>query len=312
MVLVEHIFILYILLEMRHHKYECILKFDQWGCSFSSNYIQNFCYIEKVFVFHFLKSIILFYLCRQVWFENEFRLISLERTKSVGKWWIMYKKLYLSVTSSTHYLQIRIKHRQNDKARWIASSVIICHIVRPILHRCFTKTVLWVIHQGVISSMSTKEMFAGTIHIRLLLRTIHHWIVDIHASEIKHVKKIELATIYVHFIFIIHTVFIAQQEKGQARYTLFANNDEKGTNGRNLCKMWIVRRVWFVGFISVSQKFFLQNAFAGVDGFLMNWQKFFRCIFSCYIHSQKLRSTMNSVLTSFHHVSQNSIFFTKK
>ncbi len=41
-----------------------------------------------------------------------------------------------------------------------------------------------------------------------------------------------------------------------ARYTLFANNDEKGTNKQNSCEMRILCREWFVRFVSIFQKTF--------------------------------------------------------
>ncbi len=63
-----------------------------------------------------------------------------------------------------------------------------------------------------------------------------------------------------------------------ARYTLFENNDEKGTKRWNLGKMRIVCRAWFVRFVSTSQKTFLRNVFARVGGFLTNSKNFFRRI----------------------------------
>ncbi len=42
----------------------------------------------------------------------------------------------------------------------------------------------------------------------------------------------------------------------EARYTLFVNNDEKGTNRRNPCETQIVCREWFVRFMSILQKTF--------------------------------------------------------
>ncbi len=81
----------------------------------------------------------------------------------------------------------------------------------------------------------------------------------------------------------------------KARYTLFANNDEKGTNGRSPCETWIVCREWFVRFVSILWKSFLQNSFTGIGGFLTNSKNFFLCIFHCYTHSWKLGSMANSV-----------------
>ncbi len=63
-------------------------------------------------------------------------------------------------------------------------------------------------------------------------------------------------------------------EMWKARYTLFTNNDEKGTNRQNSCETWIVCREWFVRFVNVLQKTLLRNAFARVGGFLTNSKNF--------------------------------------
>ncbi len=76
----------------------------------------------------------------------------------------------------------------------------------------------------------------------------------------------------------------------KACYTLFANNDGKGTNGQNPCEMRIVCREWFVRFVSISR-----NAFAGVGGFLTNSKNLFHRIFRSYAYLQKLGSMTNSV-----------------
>ncbi len=73
-------------------------------------------------------------------------------------------------------------------------------------------------------------------------------------------------------------------------YTIFANNDEEGTNGRNSCKTETVYREWFVKFVNI-----LRNAFAEVGRFLTNSKNFFRRVFSCYTDLRKLRSMTNSV-----------------
>ncbi len=72
----------------------------------------------------------------------------------------------------------------------------------------------------------------------------------------------------------------------EARYTLFANNDEKGTNKRNPCEMRIMCKEWFVRFVSILRKTFSGNAFAGVGGFLTNSKNFF-IVFSVSTHFRK-------------------------
>ncbi len=62
----------------------------------------------------------------------------------------------------------------------------------------------------------------------------------------------------------------------------------------NCYERWIVCREWFV----MIRERFVRNFFAEcvhLGGLLTNSKNFFRCIFSCYTHLQKLRSMTNSV-----------------
>ncbi len=95
--------------------------------------------------------------------------------------------------------------------------------------------------------------------------------------------------------FIALCISVVKNRLYKTGYTLFANNDEKRTNGRNPCEMRIVCREWFVRFMSISRKSFSQNAFTGVGSFLTNWNNFFYPIFCFYTCLRKLGSMTNSV-----------------
>ncbi len=63
----------------------------------------------------------------------------------------------------------------------------------------------------------------------------------------------------------------------EACYTLFASNNENWWNNKPCAKHEECVENNSSWFVSVSQKTFLQNAFAGVGGLLMNIKYFYRC-----------------------------------
>ncbi len=78
-------------------------------------------------------------------------------------------------------------------------------------------------------------------------------------------------------------------------YTLFANNDKKGTDGRYSCDSRIVRGEWFVRFVSVSQKTFLWKARCTLFIALHKQvQNYFLCKKMSFTKRDKKRSTHRS------------------
>ncbi len=84
-----------------------------------------------------------------------------------------------------------------------------------------------------------------------------------------------------------------------ARYALFTNIEENEMHGRNSSKTRIVRREWFVRFVSVLWKTFSQNVFAWVGGFLTNLKNFFDKSIICFHLVRATRAALSSSIARY-------------